>query len=300
LVKTLSQILEVLGIDLKSSEKKLLIFATISIAIVFIAAILLLYTISFLSINIYLKIITVGFVFIFFLFIIYLTISYLLSPMFKTNYLLELLLKDTLHELNIPLSVIKANLQMLNLDEKNDKKLKRLRRIGSACIDLDRLYNDMDYYIKREVRYDVKENFDVQEAVKDIVEKITSQGLNLDIEQNVDTLNVVADKHGFLKILSNLLDNSIKYTKDEKKIQIELKNAKLTITDNGIGMDQGELFKVFDRYYQTNNEQKGSGIGLSIVKAYCDEEKIFINIYSKKDNGTKVTLDLKNILVKEK
>ena len=285
---------------MKSSEKKLLIFATISIAIVFIAAILLLYTISFLSINIYLKVITVGFVFIFFSFIIYLTISYLLSPMFKTNYLLELLLKDTLHELNIPLSVIKANLQMLNLDEKNDKKLKRLRRIGSACIDLDRLYNDMDYYIKREVRYDVKENFDVQEAVKDIVEKITSQGLNLDIEQNVDTLNVVADKHGFLKILSNLLDNSIKYTKDEKKIQIELKNAKLTITDNGIGMDQGELFKVFDRYYQTNNEQKGSGIGLSIVKAYCDEEKIFINIYSKKDNGTKVTLDLKNILVKEK
>lgn len=44
--------------------------------------------------------------------------------------------------------------------------------------------------------------------------------------------------------------------------------------------------------------KKGAGIGLSIVKAYCDEEKIFINIYSKKDIGTKVTLDLKNISTK--
>ena len=57
-----------------------------------------------------------------------------------------------------------------------------------------------------------------------------------------------------------------KYTKDEKSIQIELKNAKLTISDNGIGMDEGEVFKVFDRYYQSDSEKKGSGIGLYMIK----------------------------------
>ena len=282
---------------MKSNEKRLLILATMSVCAIFLGAIFLLYLVNIFQISTLLKVVLVGFIFLFFIFFIYLTIFYLLSPMFKTNYLLELLLKDTLHELNIPLSVIKANLQMLNLDEKNDKKLKRLQRIGTACIDLDRLYNDMDYYIKREVRHDLKEDFDIKKVLEEAVEKVDAQGLHVDIQNSVDSLHVKADKHGFAKILSNLLDNAIKYTKDDKSIQIELKDAKLTIEDNGIGMDQGELFKVFDRYYQSNSEKKGSGIGLSIVKAYCDEEKIFINIYSKKGDGTKVTLDLKNILI---
>lgn len=285
---------------MKSSEKRLLTFAVVTICGIFLVSIFLLYWINILQVNYLFKTILFCLIFMGFTFFIYLAIHYLLSPMFKTNYLLELLLKDTLHELNIPLSVIKANLQMLNLDEKNDKKIKRLQRIGSACVDLDRLYNDMDYYIKREVRYDLKEDFDIQEVVSQEIEKVSSQDLHVKIKNSVDSLHVKADKHGFSKIISNLLDNASKYTKDEKIITIELENAKLTIRDNGIGMDQAELFKVFDRYYQSDSEKKGSGIGLSIVKAYCDEEKIFINIYSKKDIGTKITLDLKNILVEEK
>jgi len=285
-----------LDIDLKFSEKKLLILATLSVCILFFGTIFLLYVINIFIFTSLVKVILSGVVFLFFIFCIYFAIHHLLAPMFKTNYLLELLLKDTLHELNIPLSVIKANLQMLNLDEKNDKKLKRLHRIDLACVNLDRLYNDMDYYIKREVRYDLKEQFDIKDVVAHEVEKVLAQGLHVEITSSVSSLHVKADKHGFAKILSNLLDNAIKYSKDEKSIQIELKNAKLSIIDNGIGMDENELFKVFDRYYQGNSEKKGSGIGLSIVKAYCDEEKIFINIYSKKSKGTKVTLDLKNIL----
>lgn len=228
-----------------------------SVCAIFLGAIFFIYIINILQVLIFIKVILFGLVFAFFSFFIYTTIHYLLAPMFKTNYLLELLLKDTLHELNIPLSVIKANLQMLNLDEKNEKRLKRLKRIGTACIDLDRLYNDMDYYIKREVRYDLKENFDIKEIIAKEVDKVIAQDLHVDITSSVESLHVYADKHGFAKIVSNLLDNAIKYTKDEKNIQIELKNAKLTIIDNGIGMDQGELFRVFDRYYQSDSEKRG-------------------------------------------
>lgn len=237
-------------------------------------------------------------IFIILLFCIYILMHYLLAPMFKTNYLLELLLKDTLHELNIPLSVIKANLQLLHLDEKNEKKLKQMHRISLACVDLDRLYHDMDYYIKREVRYDLKEEFDIKFVVDEELEKISAQGLNVKVVNKVHSLHVKVDKRGFSKILSNLIDNAIKYTNDEKTIQIELNNAKLSVIDNGIGMDEGELFRVFDRYYQTNSDKKGAGIGLSIVKAYCDEERIFINIFSKKGCGTEVVLDLKNIIAR--
>lgn len=218
--------------------------------------------------------------------------------MFKVNYLLELLLKDTLHELNIPLSVIKANLQMLNLEEQDVKKIKRLERIGLACIDLDRLYHDMDYYIKKEVLYDVKEDFDIKDIVENEIEKVRARELEVNITCDIDSLHVRADKHGFAKSISNLLDNAIKYNSDEKNVTIELNNSKLSVIDNGLGMSENEVFKVFDRYYQSDKTKKGSGIGLSIVKAYCDEEKIFINIISKEKKGTKITLDFKNILLR--
>lgn len=232
-----------------------------------------------------------------FIFLIYSSISYFLAPMFKTNYILDLLLKDTLHELNIPLSVIKANLQLLRLDEKNNSKIKRLDRISSACLDLNRLYRDMDYYIKREVLYDLKEEFDLEELVKNVVDKFKAMDIKADIKYNIKSLRLKADKHGFSKAISNLIDNSIKYNKDNNDIRVEVDGFKLVIADNGIGMDESEIFKVFNRYYQEDSAKKGFGIGLSIVKAYCDEEKIFIKIDSKKGDGTKVTLDLSQIVV---
>jgi len=296
LVKSRFLILEVLDIDLKFSEKRLLTLATLSICIMFLLALFCIFLVQNLEVIYPIKITLFVGIFIIFLFCIYLLIYYLLAPMFKTNYLLELLLKDTLHELNIPLSVIKANLQLLHLDEQNEKKLKQMHRISLACVDLDRLYHDMDYYIKREVRYDLKEEFDIKTVVDEELEKIKAQGLEVKVVNKVHSLHVKGDKRGFSKILSNLIDNAIKYTNDEKTIQIELNNAKLSVIDNGIGMDEGELFQVFDRYYQTNSDKKGAGIGLSIVKAYCDEEKIFINIFSKKGRGTEVVLDLKNII----
>ena len=286
---------EVLGIGLKFSEKKLLTLATLGIFALFLLALFCIFLVKSLEIEYLVKITLFVGIFIILLFCIYILIYYLLAPMFKTNYLLELLLKDTLHELNIPLSVIKANLQLMHLDEKNEKKLKQMHRISLACVDLDRLYHDMDYYIKREVRYDLKEEFDIKTVVDEELEKINAQGLHVKVINKVNSLHVKADRRGFSKILSNLIDNAIKYTNDEKIIQIELNNAKLSVIDNGIGMDEGELFRVFDRYYQTDSDKKGAGIGLSIVKAYCDEEKIFINIFSKKGRGTEVILDLQNI-----
>ncbi|WP_037940488.1 sensor histidine kinase [Sulfurospirillum arcachonense] len=284
---------------MKSSEKRLLILATISVCSISFVLFIALFLVNFSAMLPLVKVAFFCLFFIIFIFSIYMTIHYLLSPMFKTNYLLELLLKDTLHELNIPLSVIKANLQMLRMNEKDSKKLKRLDRVGLACVDLDRLYKDMDYYIKREVRYDLKENFDVKDVIEEVKEKVEAQGLHVKIESSVESLHVNADKHGFIKAIGNLVDNAIKYNKNGKSINLSLKNGKLNIEDQGIGMDESEIFRVFDRYYQSDDSKKGVGIGLNIVKNYCDESKIFINIFSKKGKGTKISLDLKNILLEQ-
>lgn len=89
---------------------------------------------------------------------------------------------------------------------------------------------------------------------------------------NLESTNVVADKIGFEKMLDNLLNNAM-------------------------GMDEVTLKRVFRRYYQTKEAHSGEGIGLALVKAYCEEEKIRIEIVSKKARGTKVSLNLSQILL---
>ncbi len=69
----------------------------------------------------------------------------------------------------------------------------------------------------------------------------------------------------------------------------------MTIEDRGVGVCQTELIKIYDRYYQSDIKNSGSGIGLAIVKEYCDEKGIKIWIDSQEGVGTKVSFDLSKL-----
>jgi len=97
-------------------------------------------------------------------------------------------------------------------------------------------------------------------------------------------------------MLDNIIDNAMKYSDKSSPIKIVLKNGILSIEDRGVGMCQTELIKIYDRYYQSDIKNSGSGIGLAIVKEYCDENRIKIWIDSKEGVGTKVSFDLKTLL----
>ncbi len=165
---------------------------------------------------------------------------YALSPLFKTNKLLDFLLKDTLHELNIPLSVIKANLQMLQSEEMDAKKCKRLDRISLASDDLHLLYKEVDYYIKREIREEMKEVFDLLEVVTSVIKKLEDVGHGVKIIHDILPTELLADKHGFAKVISNLLSNAMKYNHNNADIHIYQKENQLIIKDNGVGMSEAE------------------------------------------------------------
>ncbi len=220
--------------------------------------------------------------------------KFLLFRLFETNNLLDLLLKNTLHELNIPLSVIKANTQMLKLKEKDKKVIQKLERINKACSELYGLYEDIDYYIKKERRADIREDFALDNLLEAEVEKFKNLYQDIDISLGHTNLQVFMDKRGFRKVISNLLSNALKYNRDNNRVEIYLSGKRVVIQDYGIGMNESELFMVFNRYYQSKSENRGFGIGLNIVKTFCDENKIFINIQSKPNVGTKISLDLSN------
>ncbi len=226
----------------------------------------------------------------------YVTVTYCLSAFLKTNHFLDILLKDTLHELNIPLSVIKANLQMIRDNENDPKKQKRLERIALASDDLYALYKEVDYYIKKEIQEVVKEYFILEDLLNRIIEKQKEMTQDVVIQTENVHVRLYADKHGLGKVVSNLLHNAVKYNRNNRPISIVFDAGILTIRDQGIGMSEAELFLAFDRYYQADTSKEGYGIGLSLVKAYCDECKIPLRIFSKKEEGTSVVLDISRLV----
>lgn len=206
---------------------------------------------------------------------------------------LQDLSKETLHELNLPISTIMTNSHMLKKNMSNEKDLKRMQRIETACTMLQQRYNELDYMIKTQTQKTIQEEFDLSEVVQKRVEFLESIYPHIKFTTELQSTHIVSDKIGVAKVIDNIIDNGVKYSPNANKIDIKLDNYKLHIQDYGCGMDEVELLKIFDTYYQSNENMQGFGIGLSMVKRFCDRHSIGLSFKSKKDAGTTVTLQFK-------
>lgn len=206
---------------------------------------------------------------------------------------LQNLSKETLHELNLPVSTIKTNLHMLKKNIEMEKDLKRVKRIESACEMLEQRYNELDYMIKTQTRQEMNEKFDLQELIRHRVEFFQHIFPHVEFSLELHPFEVFNDKVGVTKIIDNIIDNGVKYSPDNNKIEIKLEGNILSIKDYGCGMDEVELLKIFDNYYQSNENMRGFGIGLGMVKRFCDTHNIGLHFQSKPNFGTTVQLEFK-------
>jgi len=203
---------------------------------------------------------------------------------------------NIIHELNIPLSTIKANTSMLKKGIEDEKTLKRLGRIEDASVRLEKLYNELVYSIRKEMHTIEKESISLHDLLKERVHVFEEQKRN-PFSLDVFDYKIEVDKIGFEQIIDNLLSNAMKYSKKEMPISIVLDEDTLSIIDKGIGMSSTDLLQVYERYYQADENQEGAGIGLALVKSYCNEQDIEIQIVSQENVGTEVRLNLKNVKV---
>ena len=217
------------------------------------------------------------------------------DPLLEYVKSLQNLSKETLHELNLPVSTIVTNTQMLEKSMDDEKSLKRLGRINSACDMLKERYNELEYMIKMQSRQEVNEYFSVDELVRERVAFLSKIYPHVNFNLSLELLEIKSDKKGLAKVIDNIVDNGVKYSLNSKKIDINIKNEKLCIQDYGIGMDEVELLQIFDSYYQSNANIQGFGIGLSMVKRYCDKNRIELRFESEPKIGTKVEFKFKKI-----
>jgi len=203
--------------------------------------------------------------------------------------------KDIIHELNIPLSTIQANSSMLKKNMKDDKSLKRIQRIEDASLRLKKLYNELVYYIHKEMHVIEKETVHLASLLEERIEVFKEQERNTFLLDLSIDYTIVVDKIGFGQMIDNIITNAMKYSEKHSPITICQEGDELYIIDKGIGMSTSELVRVYERYFQSDKTQEGVGLGLALVKAYCDREGLKIKIESEKNTGTTVVLNVSKV-----
>ncbi|KXX69102.1 ATP-binding protein [Flammeovirga sp. SJP92] len=122
------------------------------------------------------------------------------------------------------------------------------------------------------------------------------------LEQPKEQLNVYFDAEKIESVIYNLLSNAFKFTEENGNITIKVdadttqKRVQLKVIDDGLGIDENALDKIFDRFYQTKNANsiniKGTGLGLSIAKSVIEAHEGKIEVESKKGEGTTFIIEL--------
>ncbi len=208
---------------------------------------------------------------------------------------LEHFSKETLHELNLPISTINANTAMLRKTLDDAKSLKRLERIEGACMLLHERYSELDYLIKKQMHKETIEAVELSAFLQSRLRLLDSLYDHVDFSIHLNDYDVKLDRMGLQKVIDNLIDNAVKYSNAPVCVEVSLEHGILRITDNGRGMDEMELIRIFDRYYQNDATVSGYGIGLALVKNYCDRHRIKLHVKSIKGEGTTMILDFQGV-----
>ena len=146
----------------------------------------------------------------------------------------------------------------------------------------------------------IDEKIDLKDIILNVFEsnKIKSQKRNINIELDIESAIIIANKEKITEVVNNLVDNAIKYTDDYGEIKIILKNngdkAIFTVKDNGCGIESKYLNRIFERFFRVKNEKylkvQGTGLGLTIVKNICAHYNADIYINSEENKGTEISV----------
>ena len=217
-----------------------------------------------------------------------------IEPLKEHFYHLDRFSKETLHELNLPINTITANVAMLRKTHDDEKSKKRLERIELATKMLKERYNELDYLIKKQMEKEVVERFDLCELIQERISFLS--GLYPSVEWDIECkpFEVELDRIGLAKVIDNLVDNGVKYSSETPKIIVKMLENRLSICDHGCGMDEVALVRIFDQYYQNDTTMAGYGIGLGLVKRYCDRSSIRLRVDSQVNRGTCMHLEFKH------
>ncbi|MEM0991739.1 MAG: ATP-binding protein [Bacteroidota bacterium] len=217
---------------------------------------------------------------------------------------------DISHELKTPIFLIQSYLETL-LDgawQEPERLLRYLRKAAKSTDRLNTIVQDLEAIARLEsgdLMLDMR-TFDIRKLTDDIFEeleiKAQKHGISLQLKEGAaKSFSVNADEDLIRQVITNLLNNSLKYGKENGRTKVSFydmdQHILIEIADNGIGIPSEHLPHVFDRFYRVDKSRSrqrgGSGLGLSIVKHIIEAHNQTINVRSTKNLGSTFGFTLK-------
>lgn len=204
------------------------------------------------------------------------------------------------HELKSPLTCIIGYQQMVTEDivtdsesikEYSKKTLKEANRMNNIIIDMLNLSNFEAGNENKDI-----EEISIDSLLNDVLDSFQSilKLKNITVYKNINNVKLKMHKKQVLELVTNLIDNAIKYNKENGVIHIELTNEYFSVSDSGIGIPEDEQNRIFERFYRVDKGKSktmgGTGLGLAIVKHVCENHGYDIQLQSKINEGTKITI----------
>lgn len=222
-------------------------------------------------------------------------------------------LSNISHDLKTPINVIfsASQLQEYYIDEINYEGIEKYNAISRQnCLSLIKFTNNLidnsrilsDYLSPNLVEKNVVE--EIEEIVMSLVDYAKNKDIDLIFDTEDEEVYAEIDVEFMQRIILNLISNSMKFCKENGRIIVRIKNSDedviIEIEDNGIGMEKEFIENAFNRYAMgKNNErsrEKGTGIGLFVVKKMVEMQNGAIKIESTPNKGTKISLTFKKVI----
>jgi signal transduction histidine kinase len=210
---------------------------------------------------------------------------------------------DASHDLRSPMTVVRGELELLlnRTEIGNGKMRESLQRAILGAERLDRLTNDLlllarldaDSYVitRRTIRLD--------ELLVGAITTLASLSRQKNITWRIDvaeSIEIEGDRSALERALINVLDNAVKYSPDDRIVQVSLTSTKtvatVTVADNGFGIPPEDLPPLFDRFFRGDRTRstEGTGLGLPITKSVLEAHGGSVQVESEVGRGTTVTM----------
>jgi histidine kinase len=214
------------------------------------------------------------------------------------------------HDLKTPITSIKGYIEGIRdgVADTPEKRARYIQTIYSKAVDMDHLIDELFLFSKLDLGKAPFqfEAVDMKNYLEDFLEELSFDltKMNVALDYHIHpkgSFLVKADREKLKRVLSNIINNSLKYMdKVEKKLNVTLSSSseaiEIVITDNGPGIPEESLPLIFNQFYRAEQSRSkltgGSGLGLSIARMIVEEHQGTIKVESKLNTGTKISITL--------
>ena len=217
------------------------------------------------------------------------------------------LIANVSHDLRTPLTMIKSYAEMIRDISGNDpeKREQHLEVIIKETDRLDELVGDILTLSKMQAGVMEMEmtDFDIQEAGEAVLSTykvMENEGFAISFEPAPGTAEVHADRHRIQQVIANLLSNAVRYSRETKEVTLRFRrdggNIVCSVEDKGIGIDEEDLKKIWNRYQKASKQgarsSQGTGLGLSIASEILQKHDAEYGVESEPGKGSRFWFSL--------